>query len=168
MSRYGEAKQCRALIARPSPLWGGGGGGGGAIDAPALRPALPPSPPLPQPAAGLPASGKFRSDQTPAGRGLVGGGSTPSSRCVQRTDPHMALVMFVMVTMIMIVMMVVIVAVSMIMIMMMIVPVLVMMNPLVRAAAARIFAEQQRLDRHRHGVGRHADAAEIDVVEIAQ
>ncbi len=38
-----------------------------------------PLPTLPQPAAGLPASGKFFRDQTPAGRGLVGGGSRPSS-----------------------------------------------------------------------------------------
>src|SRR6516162_2798588 len=30
---------------------------------------------LPQPAAGLPASGHYKSDQTPASRGLVGGGS---------------------------------------------------------------------------------------------
>ena len=28
---------------------------------------------------------------------------------------------------------------------------IVMMNTLVRAAAARVFAEQQRFDRHRHG-----------------
>src|SRR5258708_12523103 len=77
MSRYAEPKQCRALSALPSSLWGGVGGGGGAIDAPALRPALPPSPPLPQPAAGLPASDKFKSAQTPAGRGLGGGGTRP-------------------------------------------------------------------------------------------
>ena len=40
--------------------------------------APPPSLTLPRPAAGSPASGKFTSDQTPAGRGLVGGGNTPS------------------------------------------------------------------------------------------
>src|SRR6266851_3107934 len=40
----------------------------------------PPTLSLPQPAAGLPASGKNKSDQTPAGRGLVGGGNPPSSR----------------------------------------------------------------------------------------
>src|SRR5215467_13585682 len=77
--------------------------------------------------------------------------------------------MIVMVMMAVIVVMMpvpVIMAVRMVMIMP--VPVLMMMNALVRAAAARILAEQQRLDRHRHGVGRHADAAEIDVVEIAQ
>src|SRR5882724_7040030 len=38
----------------------------------------PPPHPSPTPAAGLPASGKSRSDQTPAGRGLIGGGSRPS------------------------------------------------------------------------------------------
>src|SRR5262245_65985955 len=37
--------------------------------------ASPPSPALPQPAAGLPASGKLKSDQTPASRGLVGEGA---------------------------------------------------------------------------------------------
>src|SRR5262245_10462834 len=42
------------------------------------RTAPPPSPPLPQPAAGLPASGRYKSDQTPASRGLVAGGSRPS------------------------------------------------------------------------------------------
>src|SRR5260370_6861285 len=77
MSRYAEPKQCRALSALPSSLWGGVGGGGGAIDAPALRPALPPSPPLPQPAAGLPASDKFKSAQTPAGPGLGEGRRRP-------------------------------------------------------------------------------------------
>ena len=46
--------------------------------------------------------------------------------------------------------------------------VLVMMQPLARARAARILAEHQRLDGHRHGIGRHADAAEIDVIEIPQ
>src|SRR6202040_2786055 len=34
--------------------------------------------PLPQPAAGLTVSGRYKSDQTPASRGLVGGGSRPS------------------------------------------------------------------------------------------
>jgi len=43
---------------------------------------------------------------------------------------------------------------------------LVMVQPLTRARAARILAEHQRLDGHRHRIGRHADAAEIDVVEI--
>src|SRR6478672_8778742 len=54
------------------------------------------------------------------------------------------------------------------MIMIVIMPVVMMMDALVRAAAARVFAEQQRLDRDRHGERRHPDAAEIDVVEIAQ
>src|SRR5919109_4111416 len=51
---------------------------------------------------------------------------------------------------------------------MMVMPVLVVMNPLRRAAAARILAEQERLDGDRHGVGRHPDAPEVDVVEVAQ
>ena len=33
---------------------------------------------------------------------------------------------------------------------------------------ARVGAEDQRLDRHRHGEGRHAHAAQIDVVEVPQ
>ena len=33
---------------------------------------------------------------------------------------------------------------------------------------ARILAEDERLDRDRHGVRRQADAAEVDVVEVAQ
>src|SRR5262249_45369710 len=45
---------------------------------------------------------------------------------------------------------------------------IMMMNTLDRAAAARVFAEQQRFDRHRHGERRHPDASEIDVIEIAQ
>ena len=55
---------------------------------------------------------------------------------------------------VMIVMMVMIMAmvVPMLMIMVMIVPVVVVMDALVRTAAARVLAEQQRLDRHRHGV----------------
>ena len=39
---------------------------------------------------------------------------------------------------------------------------------LARPWTARIFAEHQRFDRDRHGVGRHADAAEIDIVEVPQ
>src|SRR6266545_587040 len=71
--------------------------------------------------------------------------------------------MFVM--MMMVVMpMPVIMAVAVVMIM----PVLVMMDALVRAAATRVLAEEERLDGDGHGVGRHPDAAEIDVVEIAQ
>jgi hypothetical protein len=33
---------------------------------------------------------------------------------------------------------------------------------------AGILAEDQRLDGNRHGVRRHADAPEVDVVEVAQ
>jgi hypothetical protein len=43
-----------------------------------------------------------------------------------------------------------------------------MMQPLARPRAARVLAEHQRLDGDRHGVGRHADAAEVDVVEVHQ
>src|SRR6266568_4500916 len=44
----------------------------------------------------------------------------------------------------------------------------VVMDALMRPAALRAFAEDERLDRDWHGVGGHADAAEIDVVEVAQ
>src|SRR5262249_28105923 len=78
-----EARWRHMLGVLPSPLWGGVGGGGRAIFRRWHHRHLA-SPPLPQPAAGLPASGKFFSDQTPAGRGLVGGGSRPS---VLRVSP---------------------------------------------------------------------------------
>ena len=35
---------------------------------------------------------------------------------------------------------------------------LVVVDALLRAPAARVLAEHERFDRHRHGVGRHADA----------
>src|ERR1700716_1787365 len=80
----------------------------------------------------------------------------------------------------MVVMMVMTVSMMVIILMMMAVPVIMvvvmpvpmivimMVDTLVRAAAARVFAEQQRFDRDWHREGRHPDAAEIDVVEIAQ
>jgi len=46
--------------------------------------------------------------------------------------------------------------------------VVVMMDALVRTAALWAFTEDERLDGDRYGVGGHADAAEIDVVEVAQ
>ena len=46
--------------------------------------------------------------------------------------------------------------------------VLAVVQPLARPWTARIFAEHQRFDRDRHGIGRHADAAEIDIVEVPQ
>jgi very-short-patch-repair endonuclease len=45
----------------------------------ALSQPPPPSLTLPQPAAGLPASGNFIRDRTPAGRGSVGGGDRPNA-----------------------------------------------------------------------------------------
>ena len=42
------------------------------------------------------------------------------------------------------------------------------MDDFLRARAARIFAEHQRLDRHRDGERRHPHLAEIDVIEIHQ
>ena len=51
-------------------------------------------------------------------------------------------------------------------IMMMIVLMRVVVQPLMASGRARIFAEDERFDGDRHGVGRHADAAEIDIVEV--
>ena len=45
---------------------------------------------------------------------------------------------------------------------------LAVMQTLPRPRTARVFAEHQRFDRDRHGVGRHADPAEIDIVEVPQ
>jgi hypothetical protein len=71
-------------------------------------------------------------------------------------------VIMVMMAVTMMVMMIVIMPVRMLIVMLM------MMDALARPRPARIFAEHQRFDGHRHGVGRHTDAAEIDVVEIPQ
>jgi itaconate CoA-transferase len=77
----------------PSPLWGGSpaeaqrrraGWGSELADASRAATATPTPNPSPQPAAGLPASGKLKSDQTPAGRGLVGGGE--QTECVARAS----------------------------------------------------------------------------------
>src|SRR6266705_2700029 len=65
-----------------------------------------------------------------------------------------------------VVMVVVMMAVTMAVIMRMIM--IVMMDALVRPAALWAFTEHERLDRDWYGVGGHADAAEIDVVEVAQ
>ena len=45
---------------------------------------------------------------------------------------------------------------------------IVVMDALNRPAALRVLAEHERLDRHRHGIRRHPDAPEVDVVEVAQ
>ena len=75
-----------------------------------------------------------------------------------------------MVRMIMVVMMIMIVvmmmAVRMTVRMVMLVIIIMMMQTLPWPRAARVFAEDQRLDGDRNCIGRHADAAEIDVVEI--
>src|SRR5262249_61195596 len=62
----------------------------------------------------------------------------------------------------MVVMVMMIVAMTVVMV------VIVMMDALVRPSALRHLAEHQRLDGYWYGVGRHADAAEVDVVEVAQ
>src|SRR3984893_6295261 len=75
-------------------------------------------------------------------------------------------IVVVMMRVIMIVVMVMIMRMTVRMIMVVIMIMLMMMQALARPRAARVFAEHQRFDGARHGVGRHADAAEIDVVEI--
>src|SRR5215468_5222934 len=81
-----------------------------------------------------------------------------------------AMVMIMVMTMVMVVVVVVVVIMIMAMLMRVIMAVMlvVMMQPLTQPRAARVFAEDERLDRHRHGVGRVADAAQVDVVEIPQ
>src|SRR5262249_17744394 len=79
-----------------------------------------------------------------------------------------ALIMFVTMIMMMLVVIMVMMVIMTVIVVIVGMPALVMVDALVRAAGAGILAEQQRLERHRHGVGRHADAAEVDVVEVAQ
>src|SRR5713226_2191095 len=47
-------------------------------------------------------------------------------------------------------------------------PLGMVMQPLAGPRPARILAEYERLDGDRHGVRRHADAAEVDIVEVHQ
>src|SRR5260370_9738135 len=47
-------------------------------------------------------------------------------------------------------------------------PLGMMMQPLAGPWPTRVLAEYERLDGDRHGVRRHADAAEIDIVEVHQ
>jgi hypothetical protein len=90
-------------------------------------------------------------DHHPSGieaRGDSGQGSKPPDRVGHRkdsrTDPNRTLVMVVMM-MVAVTAMIVMMAVPMSIVMIM------MMNTLMRTAAAWVFAEQQRFDRHRHG-----------------
>src|SRR6478672_618126 len=71
-----DAKQCRALSALPSPLWGGVGGGGGALRTHLTQQPRPPSPALPRRKSGLPDLRKISRD--PGKPGARGGGSRPS------------------------------------------------------------------------------------------
>jgi hypothetical protein len=76
----------------------------------------------------------------------------------------MVRVIVIMLVIMIVVMMVMIMRMTVRMVVIMIM--IVMMQTLPRPRAARVFAEHQRFDGDRHGVGRHADAAEIDIVEI--
>jgi len=71
-------------------------------------------------------------------------------------------IVIVLVIMIVVMMMAVRMTVRMVMLMI----IIVMMQTLPRPRAARVFVKYERLDGDRHGVGRHADAAEVDIVEI--
>src|SRR5262249_30100637 len=52
--------------------------------------------------------------------------------------------------------------------MVVIVVLIMMMQALPRPGTARVFGEHQRFDRHRHCIRGHANATEIDVIEIPQ
>jgi hypothetical protein len=52
--------------------------------------------------------------------------------------------------------------------MVMLMIIIVMMQPLARTRTTRVFVEHQRLDGHWDCIGRHANATQIDVVEIPQ
>ena len=81
----------------------------------------------------------------------------------------MLMVMMVRMAMIMVMIMIVMmmtVRVIVRVIMRMIMIVVMVMQALPRPRAARVFAEHQRFDGDRHGVGRHADTAEVDIIEV--
>src|SRR5262245_43666864 len=79
-----------------------------------------------------------------------------------------AAVIMVMVMMVVIVVMMVMAVTMMTMAVTVGMIMVVMMDTLMRTAALRAFTEHKRLDGDWYGVGGHADAAEIDVVEVAQ
>ncbi|MGC1250136.1 MAG: hypothetical protein WA889_04610, partial [Xanthobacteraceae bacterium] len=62
-------------------------------------------------------------------------------------------------------MIVIMVVVMTVVMMTMLLIVLAVMQALSRPRAARVFVEHQRFDGDRHCIGRHADAAEVDIVE---
>src|ERR1700733_7162821 len=82
--------------------------------------------------------------------------------------PHRLVVVAVVMVVTVVFIMAVVMAVIMVVMMVMTVFVLMMVQPLARPRPARILVEHQRFDGDRHGIGRHADAAEIDIVEIPQ
>src|ERR1700722_132312 len=97
--------------------------------------------------------------------------SVPTTTISDLTNDHVgtALRAFAHPTALIVMMMVVpVVVMAMLMRMGIVMFMIMVMQPLARPRAARVLAEDERLDRHRHGVGRHADAAEVDVVEVPQ
>ena len=46
------------------------------------------------------------------------------------------------------------------------VPMVTMVQPLAGTRPARVLAEDERFDGDRDGIRRHADAAEVDIIEI--
>src|ERR1700733_16008210 len=70
--------------------------------------------------------------------------------------------------MLMIVMIVVVIMTAVMVMMAVIMFMVMMMQSLARPRPARVLAEHQRFDGDRHGIGRHADAAKVAIVEIPQ
>src|ERR1051325_4454356 len=121
--------------------------------------------------AALPVSGLVLSapaQRRGTGRRPVEGAAAQTlAACRRHVIVGMVVIMIVMMIMAMMVMMMptpMIMTVAMSVLMVMIV--VMVMDALARARAARVFVEDQRLDGHRHRVGRHADAAEVDVIEV--
>src|SRR5689334_15592949 len=85
-------------------------------------------------------------------------------RLFGRPPTAMRMMMAVVIIVVMMVIVIMIMTVRMIMSMAMrvVMIIIVMVQPLARAGPARILAEDERLDGHRHREGRIADAAEID------
>jgi hypothetical protein len=78
------------------------------------------------------------------------------------------MIMPVIMTMVMVVIVVVAVPVTMVMTVRMIMVMIVMVQPLARPWPARVLVEDERFNGDRHRIGRHADTAEIDIVEVPQ
>src|SRR5262249_61299240 len=88
-----DARRYRDLGAFPSPLWGGVGGGGPAVWHCGCLIAPPPPHPSPSRLRACPLPANFRAAKPRQGRGLVGGGSRPSSVHADSTPRESAALM---------------------------------------------------------------------------